>query len=115
MGKAGQSILWFLGACLLFSEGTIGYVATNKEKLDGGWVLLFAFLCLLTVLVALLRMFQLNPAFIMAERGDVVQLALIQQLAVGLDSAAGPRLQPGDAEAHHESKAGTLDLRRTGR
>ena len=80
MDNAGRSILWFLVACLGFTEAAISFVAKSKEDLGGVWVLLFAFLCLVTVLVTLLRMFQLNPAFITAERGDVVKLALIQRM-----------------------------------
>ncbi len=81
MDKAGQSILWFLGACLFFSEGLVAGVAKAYTDVDGSWVLLFGFLCLSIVLVALLVMFRINPAFITAERGDLVPLTLIQQLA----------------------------------
>ncbi len=81
MDKAGQSILWFLGACLLFSETLVAGVAKAYTDVEGSWVLLFGFLCLTIVIVALLVMFITNPAFIIAERGDLVSLTLIQQLA----------------------------------
>ena len=81
MDRAGQSILWFLGACLAFSEALIAGVAGAYTDVEGSWVLLFGFLCLAVVLVALLVMFRINPAFITAERGDVVALTLIQQMS----------------------------------
>ena len=81
MDKAGQSILWFLGACLFFSESLVAAVAKAYTDVDGSWVLLFGFFCLAMVLVALLVMFRINPAFITAERGDLVPLALIQRMS----------------------------------
>ncbi|MEN8133830.1 MAG: hypothetical protein ABFS45_27465 [Pseudomonadota bacterium] len=81
MGKAGKSILWFLGACLVFSESIIAGVAKLYTNVDGVWVLLFGFICLGIVLATLLLMFRINPAFITAERGDLVPLTLIQQVA----------------------------------
>ena len=81
MGKAGKSVLWFLGACLVFSQGIISAVAKIYATVDGGWVLLFGFLCLATVLGTLLLMYRQNPAFLTAERQDLVPLSLIQEVA----------------------------------
>lgn len=81
MEKAGKSILWFLGACLFFSQGLITAVAKAFTSVEGTWVLLFGFLCLAMVLGTLLIMFIQNPTFITAERGDLVPLSIIQQVA----------------------------------
>lgn len=81
MNKAGRSILWFLGACLLFTQGTISFVSQAYSSISGGWFLLFGFLALLSVLVTLLIMFFKDPAYITAERSDVVTLSLIQKIA----------------------------------
>ena len=81
MDKAGKSILWFLGACLIFSQGLITAVAKAFTSVDGTWVLLFGFLCLAIVLATLLTMFIRNPSFITAERGELVPLSIIQQVA----------------------------------
>jgi len=83
MGKAGRSVLWFLGACMAFTQAVIGTVARAYTGIDGSWVLLFGFMCLTIVLTALVIMFVRNPAFITAERGDLVPLSLIQQVARG--------------------------------
>lgn len=81
MGNAGKSVLWFLGACLVFSQGIISAVAKIYTTVDGEWVLLFGFLCLAIVLGALLLMFRQNPAFLTAERQELVSLSLIQAVA----------------------------------
>jgi hypothetical protein len=81
MGNAGKSVLWFLGACLVFSQGIISAVAKIYTTVDGEWVLLFGFLCLAIVLGALLLMFRQNPAFLTAERKELVSLSLIQAVA----------------------------------
>ena len=86
MGKAGKTILWFLGACLVFSQGIISAAAKFFVDVDGAWVLLFGFLCLATVLGTLLLMFKLNPAFIIAESKDVVRLSTIQGITKGVNS-----------------------------
>jgi hypothetical protein len=81
MGNAGKSVLWFLGACLVFSQGIISVVAKIYTTVHGEWVLFFGFLCLVTVLGALFLMFRRNPAFLTAERQDLVSLSLIQAVA----------------------------------
>jgi len=81
MDKAGKSVLWFLGACLLFSQSLMAVVAKIETSIGGGWILFFGFLCLVSVLVSLLTMFLRNPAFLTAERGDLIPLSLIQHIA----------------------------------
>ncbi|MHC4087053.1 MAG: hypothetical protein ACYSWZ_01575 [Planctomycetota bacterium] len=81
MGNSGKSVLWFLGACLVFSQGIFTAVAKIYTTVDGESVLLFGFLSLATVLGALLLMFRQNPAFLTAERQDLVNLSLIQEVA----------------------------------
>lgn len=80
MNRAGQSVLWFLGACLVFSDGIIAVAANISKQIDGGWILVFGFLVLIAVLCALLYMFKRDPAFLIAERGDLVSISLIREL-----------------------------------
>ncbi len=82
MDKSGKSILWFLGACLIFTEGTIAAIAKVSSTISGGWILLFGFLSLMTVLTALLTMFDRNPAFILAGQGELVPLSILQAIAL---------------------------------
>jgi len=110
MGKAGKSILWFLGACLVFSQGIISAAAKFFVEIDGGWVLLFGFLCLATVLGTLLLMFKQDPAFIIAESKDVVRLSAIQGIIKGINSqAAKYLLEHLSAEAWKSGEVDTED------
>jgi len=63
MGKSGKSILWFLGGCLIFTEGTIAAIAKASSTISGGWILLFGFLSLAVVLTTLLIMFVRDQQF----------------------------------------------------
>jgi hypothetical protein len=81
MEKAGKSVLWFLGGCMVFTQVVISIVSKSYSNIGGGWILFFGFMCLLVVLTALIIMFVRNPVFITAERGDLVPLTLIQHVA----------------------------------
>ena len=78
MKNAGRSVLWFLGACLIFTDATIAVVARSGEGLHGAWILVFGVLSLAAILGALLFMFKQSPAFLVAEHGDLAPLTLIQ-------------------------------------
>jgi hypothetical protein len=81
MNKAGRSVLWFLAACLVFTQGIISIAANYGTPIAGVWLLLFGFASLLIVLSVLFLMFKINPAFITAEHNDLVPLSLIQHVA----------------------------------
>jgi hypothetical protein len=89
MNKAGKSVLWFLTGCLVFTQGIISIAANYSQPIDGGWLLLFGFCSLTVVLSILFLMFRINPAFITAERNDLVPLSLIQHVASNTNN---PRL-----------------------
>lgn len=81
MGKAGRSVLWFLGACMVFTDAVIGVVAKTSTTVTGDALLMFGFASLLAILAALVAMFIRNPAFITAEKGQLIPLELIQSIA----------------------------------
>lgn len=76
------SVLIFLGACLAFAEALAGAVAAlNKEHVSAITVLVFGTINLAMVLGVLVYMFWKNPAFLVAERADLVPLALLERIA----------------------------------
>lgn len=82
MKNAGKSILWFLGSCLLFSQSLIGVLNNYSDAINTIYLAYgFGFLSLIIVLGTLLYMFKLDPAFITAEKGDMVPLAIVRQLS----------------------------------
>lgn len=81
MNKAGKSVLWFLAGCLVFTQGIITIATNYSTPIAGGWLLLFGFASLSSVLLVLFLMFKINPAFITAEHNDLVPLSLIQHVA----------------------------------
>ncbi len=89
MNKAGKSVLWFLAGCLVFTQGTISIAANYSSSIAGGWLLLFGFASLSSVLLVLFLMFKINPAFITAEHNDLVPLSLIQHVT---SSTNNPKL-----------------------
>ena len=79
----GTSILWFLGLCLLMVEAVI--TALSYKLCDYSFhpivLLFFAFLSLATVVGALLYMFMKNPAYLIAEKGQLTTLLSFQEMA----------------------------------
>lgn len=75
------SVLIFLGACLAFAEALAGTAGSLDSKMSGIWVLSFGTLNLVVVLLSLLYMFWKKPEFLIAERGDLVPLRVIEAIA----------------------------------
>ncbi|HZK82881.1 MAG TPA: hypothetical protein VFC46_17490 [Humisphaera sp.] len=70
----------FLGACLAFAEALAGMAGHLDAKLSGLWVLFFGTVNLALVLLSLLYMFWRKPEFLIAERGDLVGLRVIEAI-----------------------------------
>ncbi len=75
------SVLIFLGVCLGFAEALAGVVGHLSPQVDGGWILVDGSFNLCVILFALLYMFHRKPEFLVAERGDVVPLRLVEVLS----------------------------------
>jgi hypothetical protein len=81
MNNAGRSVLWFLGACLVLVHLLAGIGLKFTDPHLGPYVLVFGFLCLISILVSLLLMYHKDPSFLMAERDDVRFLSVLRSLA----------------------------------
>jgi hypothetical protein len=75
------SVLIFPGACLAFAEALAGVAGSLDSKMSGIWILSFGTLNLVVVLLSLLYMFWKKPEFLIAERGHLVPLRVIEAIA----------------------------------
>ena len=85
MKNAGRGILWFLGACLAMTQGTVALLARSDGPPETS-LLLFAGGALAAVLAVLLLMFFHNPLMVTAQSQVERIMAATEQLYSTLGS-----------------------------
>lgn len=105
MRGTNSTTLWFLGTCLGFAEAALAILAKLTDA-NATIVAAFALAALAMVLVALVVMYKIDPAFLTLSGAQALDLRRLQAL---LDEAALANLPPELQLAHLRSLAALPD------